>query len=71
MKDGRYGPYCSDGTTNASLPKGTVIEEFTLAQAARLLEERREAAPAKKKPTKKAAAKKASPTKKAAAKKRA
>jgi DNA topoisomerase I len=71
IKDGRYGPYCSDGTTNASLPKGTVIEEFTLAQAARLLEERREAAPAKKKPKKKAAAKKAAPRKKAAAKKKA
>ncbi|MDA1305878.1 MAG: type I DNA topoisomerase [Acidobacteria bacterium] len=71
IKDGRYGPYCSDGTTNASLPKGTVIEEFTLAQAARLLEERREAAPSKKKPKKKAAAKKAAPKKKAALKKKA
>jgi len=71
IKDGRYGPYCSDGTTNASLPKGTIIEEFTLAQAARLLEERREAAPSKKKPKKKAAAKRAAPKKKAAAKKKA
>jgi len=70
IKDGRYGPYCSDGTTNASLPKGALIEEFTLAQAARLLEERREAAPSKKKPKKKAAAKKAAPRAKAAAKKK-
>jgi DNA topoisomerase-1 len=64
IKDGRYGPYCTDGTTNASLPKGTAIEEFTLAQAARLLEERRGVAPAKKKPKKKAAAKKTAVAKK-------
>ncbi len=49
VKDGKYGPYCTDGTTNASLPRGTRVEDFTLAEAARLLAERREAAPAKKK----------------------
>jgi DNA topoisomerase-1 len=71
IKDGRYGPYCSDGTTNASLPKGTKIEDFSLIHALRLLEERRDAAPAKKKPMRRAAAKKApakkTPVKKAAA----
>ncbi|MEQ1892738.1 MAG: topoisomerase C-terminal repeat-containing protein, partial [Planctomycetota bacterium] len=49
IKDGRYGPYCTDGETNASLPKGSKVEEFTLAEAARMLAERRESAPAKKK----------------------
>ncbi|NOT32345.1 MAG: DNA topoisomerase I, partial [Planctomycetes bacterium] len=49
IKDGKYGPYCTDGTTNGSLPKGAKVEEFTLAEAVRLLAERREAAPAKKK----------------------
>lgn len=54
IKDGRYGPYCTDGETNASLPKGSKVEEFTLAEAVRLLAERRESAP-KKKPRRKAA----------------
>lgn len=73
IKDGRYGPYCSDGTTNASLPKGTATEDVTLEQAARLLDERRGMAPTKKKskrgaPARKAVAKKAV-VKKVAAKK--
>jgi len=54
IKDGRYGPYCTDGETNASLPKGAKVEEFTLAEAVRMLAERRESAP-KKKPKRKAA----------------
>ncbi|MGE3343974.1 MAG: type I DNA topoisomerase [Vicinamibacterales bacterium] len=66
IKDGRYGPYATDGTTNASLPKGTRVEDVNLAEAARLLADRREMAPVKKK---RPAAKKAA-TKKAAAKKR-
>jgi DNA topoisomerase-1 len=49
IKDGRYGPYCTDGETNASLPKGSKVEEFTLAEAVRMLAERRESAPPKKK----------------------
>ena len=56
IKDGRYGPYCTDGETNASLPKGSKVEEFTLAEAVRMLAERRESAP-KKKPRRKAAKK--------------
>ncbi len=72
VKDGRFGPYVTDGETNASLRKGDTVEGVTIERAAELLQIRREAGPAKKRAkkatTKKAAAKK-STTKKAAAKK--
>ncbi len=42
---GRYGPYVTDGTTNASIPKTTSPEALTYAQAAELLAARRDAAP--------------------------
>ncbi len=43
---GRYGPYVTDGTTNASIPKTVDPESLTFAQAMELLAARREAAPA-------------------------
>ena len=42
---GRYGPYVTDGTTNASIPKTTAPEALTYAQAAELLAARKDAAP--------------------------
>jgi DNA topoisomerase-1 len=76
VKDGRFGPYVTDGETNASLRKGDTVEGITVERASELLQVRRETAPVKaKRGTKKAAAKKAgkkkAPTKKAAAKKKA
>jgi len=42
---GRYGPYVTDGTTNASIPKGSNPEALTFEQAMELLEARRNATP--------------------------
>jgi DNA topoisomerase-1 len=68
VREGRFGPYVTDGEHNASLRKGDDIETLTLERAAELLADRRERAPVKKKAAKKTAAKKA-PAKKATAKK--
>ncbi len=76
IKDGRFGPYVTDGETNASLRKGDEIDTLTVERAAELLADRRargpapKRAPAKKAPVKKAAVGKA-PVKKASAKKAA
>jgi DNA topoisomerase I len=46
IKDGRFGPYVTDGETNASLRKGDDVATITVQRAAELLAERRAAAPA-------------------------
>ena len=45
LKEGRWGPYATDGETNASLRKGDLVESATLQRAAELLAERRAAGP--------------------------
>jgi DNA topoisomerase-1 len=81
VKEGRFGPYVTDGETNASLRKGDEVDELTDERASELLADRRargpvakksraKRAPAKKAPAKKATAKKAA-AKKASAKKAA
>jgi len=67
LKEGRFGPYVTDGETNASLRRADDPSTISVERAADLLAERRAKDPA---PKKKAAAKKA-PAKKAAAKKTA
>ncbi|KKW34221.1 MAG: topoisomerase protein [Parcubacteria group bacterium GW2011_GWA2_53_21] len=42
LLDGKYGPYVSDGKTNASLPKGTDPEACTLEVAIELLEAKKD-----------------------------
>ena len=72
LLEGRYGPYVTDGETNASLPKGTETETVTFEQALQLLAERAAKGPSrKKKKTKKKATKKKSAKKKATKKKAA
>jgi DNA topoisomerase I len=68
VKDGRFGPYVTDGTTNASLRKGDVVESIDIERASELLGERRAAGPSTRK---KKAAKKAAPAKKKVAAKKA
>ncbi len=63
--EGRYGPYVSDGKTNATLPKGTEPESVSMEQAKELIAAK---AGSKRKTTKKA---KKPAAKKPAAKKRA
>jgi DNA topoisomerase I len=48
LREGRFGPYVTDGDTNASLRKGDVPESITLQRAIELIAERRGAAPAPK-----------------------
>ncbi len=57
VKDGRFGPYVTDGTSNATLRKGDDVETITLERAAELLADKRARGPVKR-PAKKAAAKK-------------
>jgi DNA topoisomerase I len=59
VKEGRFGPYVTDGETNASLRKGDEVESITIERAAELLAERREkvAAGGGKKPTRRRPAK--------------
>ncbi|MCF6506241.1 type I DNA topoisomerase [Blastococcus sp. MG754426] len=59
VREGRFGPYVTDGETNASLRKGDDVESITIERAAELLADRRARGPAtKKKAAKKTTAKK-------------
>ncbi|HEY4464564.1 MAG TPA: type I DNA topoisomerase [Streptosporangiaceae bacterium] len=55
VKNGRFGPYVTDGETNASLRKGDDVETLTVQRAAELLAERRASAPSRPAPRRKAA----------------
>jgi DNA topoisomerase-1 len=54
VKDGRFGPYVTDGETNASLRGGESVESLTLDRAIELLAERRARGPAAKRPRRRA-----------------
>jgi DNA topoisomerase-1 len=52
LKEGRFGPYVTDGETNASLRAGDSIESVNPERAAQLLQDRRDRGPVKKRPRK-------------------
>ena len=78
VREGRFGPYVTDGTTNASLRKGDDPSTVTIERAAELLADRRAAGPSTRRgsgakkgaPKKPAATKRAPGAKKAPAKKK-
>ncbi|GAA3737786.1 type I DNA topoisomerase [Leifsonia bigeumensis] len=67
VKDGRFGPYVTDGVTNATIPRGETVEDIDFERAVQLLADKRAKGPAKPKAKKPAARKSAA--KKPAAKK--
>ena len=74
IRSGRYGPYVTDGETNASLREreGDTVEGLTVERAVELLQARREAGPStrgRKKATARKTSAKKSATKKSSAKK--
>ncbi|WP_123915183.1 type I DNA topoisomerase [Georgenia muralis] len=68
VKDGRFGPYVTDGETNATLRKDDDVETITPERGFELLAEKRAKGPVKKTTTRKAPAKRAT-TRKTPAKK--
>jgi DNA topoisomerase-1 len=60
VKAGRFGPYVTDGETNATLPRTVAQEAVTLEEALQFLAARREAGPSKKGRGRKAPARKPS-----------
>ena len=71
LLSGRYGPYVTDGTTNASLPKATEPEEVTLEVALQLLADRAARGPTRRRTKKKTTTAKKSTAKKKTKKKAA
>ena len=67
IKDGRFGPYITDGQTNVTVPRSEDPATISAERAFELLADKRAKGPAKKRTTRKTAAKKT--TKKAATKK--
>ena len=69
LMEGRFGPYVTDGTTNATLPKSIAPDALTLEEAAQLIDARAALGPPKGKKKKAPVKKKAAAKKKAAPKK--
>jgi DNA topoisomerase-1 len=59
VKDGRFGPYVTDGVTNVTIPRGQTPDDITYEIAVQLLADKRAKGPAPKRTTRRAPAKKA------------
>ncbi|MGI8700436.1 MAG: type I DNA topoisomerase [Nocardioidaceae bacterium] len=68
VRDGRFGPYVTDGEVNATLRRGDEVESLSLDRAVELLADKRAKGPATRRTTKKTAKKTAKKTVKAAKK---
>ena len=64
VRDGRFGPYVTDGETNATIPRGEDVEAVDFDRAVQLLADKRAKGPAKKPAKRKPAAKRAPAKKK-------
>ncbi|WP_278236332.1 type I DNA topoisomerase [Isoptericola sp. AK164] len=69
VKDGRFGPYVTDGETNRTLPRDATPESITAERAIELLAEKRAQGPKKRSASAKKSTTKKTPAKKAPAKK--
>ncbi len=56
LKDGRFGPYVTDGETNATIPRGESADEVTFERAVQLLADKRAKGPARGRTTRRAPA---------------
>ena len=61
VRDGRFGPYVTDGVTNATIPRGEDVESIDFERAVQLLADKRAKGPAKKPATR---ARRAAPARK-------
>ncbi|MBN9202663.1 MAG: type I DNA topoisomerase [Microbacterium chocolatum] len=59
LKDGRFGPYVTDGEVNATVPRGEDAMEITFERAVQLLADKRAKGPATKRTTRRTTTKKA------------
>ena len=66
VKDGRFGPYVTDGTTNATIPRGETVDDIDFERAVQLLADKRAKGPAPKRTTARKPAAKRAPAKKKA-----
>lgn len=69
LREGRYGPYVTDGETNASLPRGESPADIILERAVELVAEKRAKGPSKRTRSRKKTTRKKTTRKKTSAKK--
>ena len=69
LKDGRFGPYVTDGEINATVPRGMPLDSLDFEAAVQLIADKRAKGPAPKRTAKKAPAKKKTAAKKTTTKK--